>query len=105
MARTIDGKRYLNDKELTKINDNDFKCEFGETKVGLEKSKLNELLLKNQLLAHKIEAQKGKIIEMQRQLSELDDARRTFLQLVAKKNKLKPGWGFKPESGEIVTED
>lgn len=93
--------KQLNDKELSKIRELELDDELARANIIIEEQRLQVLILKQRLLAVDIAKKQDDIVSAKGRSNEKIEARRTFLKLLQKKHKLKDGWGFNPDNGEL----
>jgi len=102
MAKKIDGELFFVEKELNKININDLELANAGLQMKLEKSLLNELKLKQQLMQQEVEKQQQQINTADKARASKSAQRTSFIKLLEKKHSLQAGWGYDPTSGKII---
>lgn len=93
--------KQLNDKELSKIRELELDDELARAKIIIEEQRLQVLLLKQRLLSLDIASKQNDVVAAKGLSTEKIEQRRSFLKLLQKKHKLKDGWGFNPDNGEL----
>ena len=96
--------KKLTQKELDEIRLLDLEIRATKAEHQVEVKKLEVLELRAKLFANEVAMQRTRAEHLNNVLSDGLQKRRDFLKLVTKRKKLKAGWGFDPDSGEI-TED
>lgn len=94
--------KQINDRELGEINVMDVEVNLADANIKIEQIKLDNLRLRQQILALESEKLQAKIVELNRAKEGKHQSRREYLKTIAKRLKLKEGWGFNPLSGEII---
>lgn len=94
--------KLLTDKELSYIAKLDLEQELAKAKLALCLLKINNLELKQKILFHELTNEKNNLENLRSLEASSKINRQEALKTMQKKHKLKDGWGFNPDSGEIV---
>lgn len=94
--------KTLNDKELAVINSSDMKVNLSSEKSKVSFLKIRNMELQMKLLSMEIAAEKNTLETLRSEEANAKIERADNLKIIAKKKSLKDGWGFNPDSGEII---
>lgn len=94
--------KTLNDKELNRINLDDLQVQIATEKLSTCALKIRNLELSQKVISLEIAELKNKLETLRHAESQAKISRAENLKLLAKKKNLKEGWGFNPDTGEIV---
>lgn len=94
--------KLLSDKELGHLRELDSKVEISKANLALSLLKIQNLELKQKIISLELMQQKNDLEILRSQEKETKIIRQDALKTLQKKHKLKDGWGFNPDSGEIV---
>lgn len=94
--------KSLNDKELNRINMDDLLVKLAQEKLASALLKHKNLELSIKVLSLELVAQKDLVDSLRKQEADAKISRAENLKILAKKKNLKEGWGFNPDTGEIV---
>lgn len=89
-------------KELSRINELDMDVELQNSKIQMAEIRVANLQLKQKILAQELIDAQGSVHTQKSIASVKLEAKRDFLKRMAKKYKLVDGWGFSPDTGEII---
>ena len=95
----------FSERELSKMNLNDLELDNAKLSHELQQSKLKELLLEHKLMDAKIERQRLRVSEHDKSRAAVLSARQGFVKLMTEKHNLTPGWGYHPDSGQIILKE
>lgn len=94
--------KQLNDKELSKITNNDLEFNLAEANVRAARLEIKIIEQQMKLISYEMEKKRQNLDTLMRRESQARDQRADMLKTIAKKKGLSPGWGFNPDSGEII---
>lgn len=93
---------HLTTVELNQIALDQSKEENAELKAQMCGLKVLNLELRMKLLAHDLTSEKNCLVTFRNAVSQAKIERANNLKILAKKHGLSDGWGYNPDSGEIV---
>lgn len=94
--------KTLNDKELSRIKLDDLNVQIVEELVKNSILKIKNMEFQQRILSLEMLQEKNNLESARLKLTSVKMERAENLKLLAKKKNLKEGWGFNPDSGEIV---
>ena len=94
--------KKLNDKELHRINELDAAVELAKEKLKSTILETKIIEMQTRILAFEMEKKKAHLEILRKEESNNKEVRADFLKQIAKKKGLPNGWGFNPDSGEII---
>lgn len=93
--------KKLSPKDLDAIKMYDLEVKAARAEALLEAKKVELLEAKLRIFTNEITAQKSRAEHVQRIQNDKIEERKEFVKSIGAKRKLKAGWGFDPDSGEI----
>lgn len=94
--------KKLTEKELTKIQADETALKIAELTATNANLELIILELKQRLLSSDIAAKRSLVLEYKNAAASCKIVVADNLKTIAKKKDLKAGWGYNPDSGEII---
>lgn len=94
--------KTLNDKELNRIKADDDKVTISQERIKSCLFKIKILELQQKINALELTQEKNNLETLRTLEANAKLERAENLKILAKKKNLKEGWGFNPDSGEIV---
>lgn len=94
--------KSLNDKELSRISLDDLAVQLASEKLKVCLYRIKNLELSQKILSLELTAEKNQLEVYKSSEASAKIARAENMKILAKKKNLKEGWGFNPDSGEII---
>lgn len=94
--------KTLSEKELAKINENDLQLSIAQEKLKVCHLGIKNMELTMKILSLEIAAEKNRLESLRSNEANVKAIKQDALKIIQKKKGLKDGWGFNPDSGEIV---
>ena len=94
--------KKLTEKELSKLNVDESAHKLAEAAATIAALELLVLELRQRLLSSDIASKRNHLVECKNTAASCKIVVVDNLKTIAKKKDLKPGWGYNPDSGEII---
>jgi hypothetical protein len=94
--------KKLTERELSKLNADESSHKLAESTAAIAGLELLVLELRQKLLSLDIAAKRNHLAECKNTAAQCKIVVADNLKTIAKKKDLKPGWGYNPDSGEII---
>lgn len=91
----------FSNKELAKVTELDLDLEVEKSKIQNHELQVQNLMLRQKVLGHEIQEAQVRLSTQKNLINAKLESKREYLKRIAKKYKLKEGWGFNPDTGEI----
>lgn len=102
MKKNVVDNTKLSERELSQITEDDLKEKIAERDVAISAYKVMVMELKLKNLTLELSAEKNSLVSLRTELGQVKLVRANNLKTIAKKKGLKDGWGYNPDTGEIV---
>jgi hypothetical protein len=94
--------KTIDDKELARLAKNDLEVQLATEKLRVSAFKIKNMELTQKVISLEMAAEKTNLEVLRGIEAAAKIVRADELKIIAKKKKLKEGWGYNPDSGEIV---
>jgi hypothetical protein len=94
--------KSLNEKELSRINQDDLLVQLAAERLKVSMYRIKNLELSQKILSLELGLEKNQLETLRAEEGSAKINRAENLKILAKKKNLKEGWGFNPDSGEII---
>ena len=94
--------KKLTERELSKLNADESAHKIAEQAAIISGLELRILELHQKLLSSEIISKRNHLVDCKNAASQCKIIVADNLKTIAKKKDLKPGWGYNPDSGEII---